>query len=159
MERAALALTPSPQIKRATFAQLTARQLYGLLALRAAVFVVEQDCVYLDPDGRDTEPATLHLWVEDAQVPVAALRILEDGTGSSIGRVVTVPSHRRQGLAASLVTAALAEPAARRPVFINAQSQLEQWYAALGFRRCGDEFMEDGIPHVPMRLIGEALPR
>lgn len=132
--------------------ELPASALYGLLKLRAEVFVVEQDCAYLDPDGRDLEPSTRHLWVEsDEGAIVAGLRVLaSEAGGCSIGRVVTAASHRSRGLAGELVRAALAD--APRPVHLNAQSHLADWYATFGFAPAGDEFVEDGIPHVPMVL-------
>ena len=132
--------------------ELPASVLYGLLKLRAEVFVVEQDCAYLDPDGRDLEPSTRHLWVEaDDGSIVASLRVLAEADGgSSIGRVVTAASHRSQGLAAGLVKEALTD--APRPVRINAQSHLVDWYGGLGFAVAGAEFVEDGIPHIPMVL-------
>ena len=132
--------------------ELPATALYGILRLRAEVFVVEQSCVYLDPDGRDLEPSTRHLWIEDDGVVVAALRVLREADGAtSIGRVVTAPSHRSRGLAAELVEAAVASTPTR-PVRIKAQSQLVDWYSRFGFAVDGDEFLEDGIPHVPMVL-------
>jgi ElaA protein len=126
--------------------------LYDILRLRAEVFVAEQECVYVDPDGRDLEPGTRHLWIEDPEgVVVSTLRVLaEPDGGSAIGRVVTAPIHRSRGLAARLVRGALA--CAPRPVRINAQSQLADWYRAFGFVAEGDEFVEDGIAHVPMVL-------
>lgn len=132
--------------------ELPAPVLYGILKLRAQVFVVEQACAYLDPDGRDLEPSTRHLWLEDdAGAVISALRVLAEVDGaSSIGRVVTAPSHRCHGLAADLVRAALVD--APRPVRINAQSHLVEWYARFGFSVAGDEFVEDGIPHTPMAL-------
>jgi ElaA protein len=132
--------------------ELPASTLYGLLKLRAEVFVVEQVCPYLDPDGRDLEPSTRHLWVEaDDGAIVAALRVLaSDAGGCSIGRVVTAPAHRSRGLAAGLVKEALAD--APRPVRINAQSHLVDWYAGLGFVVAGAAFVEDGIPHTPMAM-------
>jgi ElaA protein len=137
------------RVVEALAAELSAPQLYALLRLRSEVFVVEQACAYLDPDGRDLEPTTRHLWVEDDGDVVAALRVLaEPDGGSSLGRVVTAPSHRSRGLGAELVKAALA--GAPRPVRINAQSHLVDWYAGLGFAVAGDEFVEDGIPHTPM---------
>lgn len=141
------------RVVEALAADLTADQLYRLLRLRAEVFVVEQACVYLDPDGRDLEPATRHLWVEDGATGavVAALRVLaEPAGGSSVGRVVTAPAHRSQGLGARLVAEAL--EGAPRPVHINAQSHLVEWYGRFGFVVDGDEFVEDGIPHTPMVL-------
>jgi len=133
--------------------ELTAPALYGILKLRAEVFVVEQACAYLDPDGRDLEPSTRHLWSEDGSgAVIAALRVLAEPDGaSSIGRVVTAPEHRSQGLAADLVRRALAD--APRPVRINAQSHLVDWYARFGFAVAGAAFVEDGIPHTPMALV------
>ena len=134
--------------------ELPASALYGILRLRAEVFVVEQDCAYLDPDGRDLEPSTRHLWIEDGGTVVAALRVLQEEDGAaSIGRVVTAPSHRSRGLAAQLLRTALATTTAR-PVRINAQSHLARWYGGFGFEVSGEEFVEDGIPHVPMALLG-----
>ena len=132
--------------------ELSASALYGILRLRAEVFVVEQACVYLDPDGRDLEPSTRHLWIEDGDgTVIASLRVLHEPDGAmSIGRVVTATSHRSRGLGADLVKTALST--ATRPVRINAQSHLAAWYAAFGFVGAGDEFVEDGIPHVPMVL-------
>ena len=138
------------RIVEALGGELSATALYGILRLRAEVFVVEQDCAYLDPDGRDLEPSTRHLWIEDGGAVVAALRVLHESDGAiSIGRVVTASAHRSHGLAADLVRAALErEPV--RPVRINAQSHLIDWYATLGFTVAGQEFLEDGIPHTPM---------
>lgn len=139
-------------VRSAAFAGLRPETLYGILRLRAEVFVVEQDCVYLDLDGRDTEPSTVHWWIEDRNSGVVAcLRTMREPDGGSvIGRVVTHPSHRRRGLGARLVDAAL--PTVPRPVEIHAQAHLQRWYAGFGFRREGDEFLEDGIPHVLMFL-------
>ncbi|HVF32058.1 MAG TPA: GNAT family N-acetyltransferase [Acidimicrobiales bacterium] len=123
---------------------LTPTQLYDLLRLRAEVFVVEQGCAYLDPDGLDLEPTTRHLWVEDDGRVVAALRIV----GNAIGRVVTASPRRSQGLASALVERAV--DGTPRPVRLNAQSHLVGWYEGLGFVVDGAGFVEDGIPHTPM---------
>jgi GNAT superfamily N-acetyltransferase len=90
------------------FADLDPVTAYRLWALRSRVFVVEQDCPYLDLDGRDLEPATRHWWVERDGIPVATLRVLDDGDVWRIGRVVTAVDWRGQGLAAQLVRAVLA---------------------------------------------------
>ena len=98
-------------IRGAGFDELDARTLYRILRLRAEVFVVEQDCPYLDPDGRDAEPGTLHLWVDPdpgAPTVAAALRVVVEPDGSRrIGRVVTAPDHRGQGLAGMLLDRAV----------------------------------------------------
>jgi ElaA protein len=141
----------------AGFDELDARTLYRILRLRAEVFVVEQDCPYLDPDGRDAEPGALHLWVDpDPAAPTvaAALRVLVEPDGSRrIGRVVTAPDHRRQGLAGVLLDRALALVPPGAGVVLDAQAQLEPWYAERGFARAGEDFVEDGIAHVPMRRV------
>jgi len=139
-------------IRVARFAELDGRTLFGLLRLRQDVFVVEQDCAYPDIDERDVEPATLHLWMEDGAdgAVVACLRLLDDVGEARIGRVCTARSARRQGLAADLIGRAI-ELASGRPVVIAAQAHLADWYATLGFEVCGPEFVEDGIPHAPMR--------
>lgn len=122
--------------------------LHAILALRCAVFVVEQGCPYLDVDGRD--PAATHHWVEEEDGAVLAyLRVLPDPQGARIGRVVTAPVARGRGLAARLMEIALAE--APGVVVLDAQAHLAGWYTGFGFARSGPEFMEDGIPHVPMR--------
>lgn len=142
----------------AAFEDVPAATAYRLLALRQEVFVVEQDCPYLDLDGRDLEPDARHLWVEDCGVPVAYLRVLADPEALRVGRVVTAPAARGRGLAASLVRRAVAL-AGGRDVVLDAQSHLVGWYAALGFAPDGPEFLEDGIPHRPMRRRADAAGR
>lgn len=122
----------------AAFAELDTATLYALLQLRVDVFVVEQRCPYPELDGRDTEPATRHLWLERDGAPVAYLRILaEPGGAVRIGRVAVVRPARRAGLAGELMAAALAE-AGDRECVLNAQSHLVDFYARLGFAVSGD---------------------
>lgn len=126
--------------------------LYRVLALRSEVFVVEQACVYQDLDGRDLDEGVRQVWAtDDATGAIAAtLRLLpEAGGGTRIGRVVTAAASRRLGLAALLVEHALAS--SDGPWVLDAQAHLADWYGGFGFVRCGDDFVEDGIPHVPMR--------
>jgi ElaA protein len=137
-------------VREAHLADLPASTLYALLRLRAEVFVVEQRCAYLDPDGRDLEPGCRQLWLEGAGgAVVATARLLDDGGATRIGRVATAPSVRGEGHARRLVEHALAT--APGPWVLDAQSHLAEWYRALGFEPSGPEFVEDGIPHVPMR--------
>jgi ElaA protein len=144
------ALTAPLVVRAAAFADLAPATLYGILRLRSDVFVVEQDCVFLDADGRDSEPGAVHLWIEEDGEVVGCARVLDEADGSSIGRVVTARSHRRRGVGAALVRAGIEHAA--RPAAINAQSQLVDWYAGFGFEVAGAEFVEDGIPHTPMVL-------
>jgi len=147
-------------IHAAGFDQLDTRTLYRILRLRSEVFVVEQACVYLDLDGRDTEPGTIHVWadpVEEAPSVAAALRLLAEPDGARrIGRVVTAAQERGLGLAGALVERALTLVPAASPVILDAQLRLEDWYGGWGFERTGPDFDEDGIVHVPMRRAARA---
>ena len=136
--------------RRSAFADLDPHTLYALLKLRSDVFVVEQACPYPELDGRDGEPGTEHRWFEDDEGhPVAYLRTLVEPDGAiRIGRVVTRPDHRRGGLARRLVESVLAD---HDDVRADAQSHLRGWYESLGFEVVGDEYLEDDIPHLPMR--------
>lgn len=142
-------LVSEPTLHVATFAELSPRQLHDLLRLRVDVFVVEQECPYPELDGRDPEPATEHLWLEVGGEVAAYLRILDSGDAPVIGRVVTARGHRGRGYAARLVGVALGRLGGAR-VRISAQVYLQGWYERLGFVRAGADFVEDGIPHLPM---------
>ncbi len=147
-----------PPIREARFAELTPAELYGLLRLRVDVFVVEQNCPYPELDGRDTEPGAVHLWVADDDGTVlATIRVLENGEDRAIGRVATAASARGRGLSAQLVRRGI-ELCAGRTVDIGAQAYLETWYERFGFRRSGPDYVEDGIPHLPMRLERSIAP-
>lgn len=134
-----------------TVDELPSRCAYQIWRLRQDVFVVEQHCAYADLDGRDLERGTRHLVLVDGQQVVGTLRILDDGTVWRIGRVVLAKPSRGQGLADEMLRAAL-EATTDRDVVLDAQSPLAGWYAKHGFEVVGDEFVEDGIPHLPMRL-------
>lgn len=136
-------------IEDRSFADLTVHQFHDLLRLRVDVFVVEQDCAYPELDGRDAEPTTRHVWTADDAGPTAYVRLLEDGGARRIGRVVTRADARGDGLAGRLVDHVLATSAA--PWVLDAQTYLTGWYEARGFAATGPEYVEDGIPHVPMR--------
>ena len=141
------------RVHQATFAQLDTTTLYALLRLRTNVFVVEQQCPYPELDGRDTEAATRHLWLGDEAGPTAYLRVLlEPDGGRRLGRVCTRADARNQGLAATLIVAAL-RITAGATVTLDAQSHLAQWYQRFGFEQSDEPFVEDGIPHVPMRRV------
>ncbi|RBY88069.1 GNAT family N-acetyltransferase [Blastococcus sp. TBT05-19] len=140
-----------PLLRRASFADLTPFEVYRLCRLRVDVFVVEQECPYPELDGRDLEPATEHLWFADDDGEVlATIRVLDDGGSRAIGRVATAVGARGRGLAARLIEAALASYG-DGPLTMGAQAHLESWYARFGFRVSGPGYLEDGIPHVPMR--------
>ncbi len=132
------------------FDELDARSAYDVWKLRQDVFVVEQACPYPDLDGRDLEPTTRHLLLpgEDGTL-LGYLRVLDDGPQARIGRVVLQRDVRGHGLADILVQTALAEVRGR-DVLLDAQVPLQHWYSTFGFEVSGPEFLEDGIPHVPM---------
>jgi ElaA protein len=141
-----------PEVHVASFDELDPRTAYLLWQLRESVFVVEQQCPYPELDGRDLEPDARHVWVTAGDRPVAYLRLLEEQdaeAGVRVGRVLVAQSHRGQGLAELLMSAAL-ELAAGRPVRLSAQAYLQRWYERQGFGVVGPEFLDDGIPHVPM---------
>jgi ElaA protein len=142
-------------VRSASVAELDPITLYAILQLRTDVFVVEQECPYPELDGRDLEPDARQLWIEQDGAVVATLRLLRDDGEARIGRVATAPPVRGTGLAAQLMQRALELVAADDPeadIVLDAQSYLAKWYERFGFRRDGDEYVEDGIPHVPMRL-------
>ncbi|MEU8813829.1 GNAT family N-acetyltransferase [Actinoplanes sp. NPDC048796] len=140
------------EFRSASFRDLDTTTLYAILKLRADVFVVEQECAYGDLDGRDDEPGTRHLWITRDDEIRAYLRILDDGETQRIGRVVTAKSARGTGLAGRLITEALTI-IGNRPSVMHAQAHLTDYYARFGFRPDGPEYLEDGIPHVPMRRV------
>lgn len=143
--------TPDLRLRRARFAALTPLEVYALCRLRVDVFVVEQECPYPELDGRDVEPATEHLWFEADDGGVAAtIRVLDDGATRAIGRVATAVPFRGRGLAARLIEEGIAL-CGDVPITLGAQAHLEGWYERFGFRRSGPGYVEDGIPHVPMR--------
>jgi ElaA protein len=137
-------------VRDAATTDLDPSTLYRILALRSEVFVVEQTCVYLDPDGRDLEPGARQFWVEDDGVVLATLRLLRDDPATArIGRVATAAAGRGQGLAARLMDRAI-EQAGPVEIVLDAQTYLFDWYSRFGFRRSGPDFDEDGIMHAPM---------
>ncbi|WP_030483622.1 GNAT family N-acetyltransferase [Nocardioides aequoreus] len=139
-------------------ADLDAASLYDALVLRAAVFVVEQECAYADPDGTDLGPGVRHLLGRDDEGALAAYaRVLPPDASYDaprIGRVVVAPAARGAGLARRLMTEALAiceREWPGRAVELGGQAHLVGFYAGLGFESVGEGYVEDGIPHQWMR--------
>ena len=134
------------------FSMLLAPQVYAVARLRQDVFVVEQECPYPDLDGRDLEPGTRHVLLEDPADGslLGYARVLDDGEAWRVGRVVLAPAARGRGLADFVMETAL-QVAKGRPVVLDAQAPLAGWYGGFGFEVSGPEFLEDGILHVPMR--------
>ncbi|MBP1582048.1 MAG: GNAT family N-acetyltransferase [Oscillospiraceae bacterium] len=141
-------------LKCKSFEQLNTAELYAILQARSAVFVVEQTCPYQDVDGLDQE--SLHLWLEEDSRILAYLREFwkdQDTKCAKIGRVLT--TERGCGLGAQILREGIRaawEQLQADSIFIEAQTYAMGFYEKAGFRLCGEEFLEDDIPHVPMRL-------
>jgi ElaA protein len=137
--------------------KLCVEDLYDIMVLRQRVFVVEQDCAYLDCDGHDRR--ALHLLGRsgtDGSLNAYA-RLLAPGhkyDEASIGRVVVEPAARRLGLGHALMGEAVARARATFgvPLGIGAQMRLERFYGRFGFVRDGTPYSENGIPHIKMVL-------
>jgi ElaA protein len=140
------------------FSELTVEDLYAVVRLREAVFVVEQNCPYPDADGRDPKAWHLLGWVQrpTERALVAYARIFEPGARydeGSIGRVVTAPDVRGTGVGKALMAEALRRIESLAPgqrIKIAAQRRIEDFYLALGFRTVSAPYEEDGIIHVDM---------
>jgi ElaA protein len=138
------------------FSELTPYELYDILRLRSEVFVVEQNCVYLDMDNKDQNCFHFCGWKVNALV--AYVRLLPPGVAyaePSIGRVITSPAYRRTGAGRILMQKAIelcVEKFGKKNIKIGAQLYLKKFYESLGFHQCGDMYLEDNIPHIPMLL-------
>jgi ElaA protein len=137
------------------FAELTVLEVYDVLRLRQAVFVVEQQCPYQDADGLD--PISLHLLARHSSGQLAGcLRIVPPGARfpePSIGRVVVEQTMRRHGIGTAVMTRGIEMANDSYPTLgirISAQTYLEDFYRSFGFASVGIEYLEDGIPHVEM---------
>lgn len=148
------------------FHGLGVQQLHDLLQLRSRIFVLEQACPYLDIDGQDALPGTRHLIGYEADRLVVCARSLAPRVShdpdptlgdARIGRVAVADTHRRRGLAASALNRLIEDLSGRMPgvaIRLDAQLAAESLYAAAGFSRVGDPFLDDGIEHVSMRRNG-----
>ncbi len=142
------------QLHIKSFSELTSDELYALLRLRAAVFVVEQNCVYQDLDDKDQ--ASLHLFFSEGEEILAYARVLPAGVSFpevAIGRVIS--TRRRQGLGSRIVGEAITAAKERfhaDSIVLEAQVYARSLYEKLGFYRISEEFLEDGIPHIKMKL-------
>ena len=147
-----------------TFAELDTNELLALLKLRVDVFVVEQACAYPEIDHHDNAAETLHLLGYDpsgkADELVAYCRSMPDAQRQEvrIGRVVIAPTCRRRGLARTMMLALMRKISALNyDLVLSAQTEVIDFYTSLGFVIESDEYVEDGIPHIDMRLR-RALP-
>lgn len=133
--------------------------LYDMLALREAIFVVEQTCVYQELDGLDK--MAQHLLATQGGSVVACLRLLPpigQETRVRIGRVAVSPGWRGRQVARLMMRKAIEKAHIDYPscdLFLNSQTYLQPFYLSLGFEVCGGEFLEDGIPHIPMQKLND----
>ncbi len=142
------------EIELKTFSELSTRELYELLKLRSEVFVVEQDCVYLDIDGKDEK--ALHIIGNLNGSIIAYTRVFKAGDyfkEISIGRVVVKDTARKGGYGKLIMQetiAAIYKRFGTQPILLSAQVYLLDFYKDLGFVPEGEEYLEDGIPHITM---------
>jgi ElaA protein len=137
-----------------TFEALTKQELYDILQLRSEVFVVEQDCVYQDIDGKDQK--ALHVIGRKNNKIIAYTRLFKPGDYfefSSIGRVVVGKKERHfkygnQIMESSIL--AIKQHYNETSIKISAQAYLKSFYNRLGFKEVGEEYLEDDIPHIAM---------
>ena len=134
------------------FEELTAKELHKILKTRVAVFVVEQECPYQEVD--DTDCDSLHLWLEEGGEIKAYLRVFPKAGSTDtahIGRVLA--TERRRGLASKILAegiTAAKDILKADSIYLEAQTYAIHLYEKAGFAPCGEEFLEDGIPHTPM---------
>lgn len=138
-----------------TYSDLDKNDLYDILALRQMVFVVEQNCPYLDADGKDQE--SWHLMLKEEAEIVAYARLIPKGLAyedyTSIGRILVHPDARSKGLGKTLTEESIKFLIAHdmnSSIKISAQLYLKRFYTDLGFEAFGVSYLEDGIPHIAM---------
>lgn len=142
------------QIKIVTFEELSLNELYKVLQLRSEVFVVEQDCVYQDIDGKDQKALHVLGLVKDELV--AYTRIFPPGfyfEEAAIGRVVVKEKFRKNSFGHEILKAsvkAIEEKIHTGRIKLSAQTYLTSFYESHGFHQIGEGYLEDGIPHIAM---------
>ena len=142
--------------KYCKFQSLSVSELYEIIKLRERVFVVEQNCVYLDCDGYDYQGS--HLMGFEGKTLVAYLRVLPPRTAYSelsFGRVVTSPEFRGKGIGRKLTSEAMKILKAEykgNVLKISAQAYLNNFYSSFGFQATEEKYLEDGIPHIEMKV-------
>jgi len=136
------------------FNELNPQELYDILRLRSEVFVVEQQCIFLDMDNKDQQ--CHHLQGRINEELIVSVRIVPPGIfydEPSIGRVVGSPRFRGIGAGKALMAKAIEETLrlyGKSPIKIGAQLYLKKFYEEMGFEQCSDTYMEDDIPHIKM---------
>ncbi|CAM1341229.1 GNAT family N-acetyltransferase [Tenacibaculum amylolyticum] len=137
-----------------SFEELTTIELYDILQLRSEVFVVEQKCIYQDIDGKDQK--ALHILGIKEGALVAYTRLFKPNyyfEEASIGRVLVVASERKYGYGHDLIKFSIQtvhNTFSTKEIKIGAQTYLKKFYESHGFKQVGEEYIEDGIPHIYM---------
>jgi len=145
------------QWKISAFQALTLDELYKLIQLRIEVFVVEQNCVYQDVDGKDHKALHL-LGIENGQI-IAYARLFKPNDyfdNASIGRVIVKPTHRAKAIGHQLMDHAINaihQHFNQTNITISAQLYLQQFYESHQFHQTSEPYLEDGIPHIEMKRI------
>ena len=136
------------------FLDLSVEQLYALLAIRFNTFVIEQNCIYLDPDGKDI--FALHLLGQEEDLLVAYMRVFpptDTENFITFGRVLTSKSSRTKGYGKKLMEELLSYCNKNYPgisIKCSAQYYLKKFYEGFGFKAFSDVYKEGGIPHISM---------
>ena len=136
------------------FTELSAAELYAILRARQDVFVVEQNCPFPEIDGKDLD--AYHLWFEENGEILAYARVLDRGVSfetPAVGRIISI--RRREGLGSRILSEGIRiarEKYSAEAVMLEAQVYARKLYEKQGFVQVSEEFLEDGIPHIIMRL-------
>ena len=136
------------------FTELSAAELYAILRARQDVFVVEQNCPFPEIDGKDLD--AYHLWFEENGEILAYARVLDCGVSfetPAVGRVISI--RRREGLGSRILSEGIRiarEKYSAEAIMLEAQVYARKLYEKQGFVQVSEEFLEDGIPHIIMRL-------
>jgi ElaA protein len=150
-----MSINPTIQWSTKHFSELTVNELYAMLRLRSEVFVVEQNCVFLDMDNNDQIAYHTMGWLDGELIATTRLFDVDQSYPGyqSIGRVVGSPKHRGIGAGKALMQYSIAECErlfGKHPIKIGAQLYLKKFYNEQGFEQAGEMYYEDEIEHIPM---------
>ena len=147
------------KVEAKKFSELSVKELYELLKLRTEIFVVEQECIYQDIDGKDNK--AVHILGKQEDTLVAYTRIFNGGDyydEPSIGRVVVDKKRRGEDKGKEIMNESInyiKNNMQEKEIVLSAQKYLDKFYRDLGFKSEGEDYLEDGIPHQKMRLVIE----
>jgi len=150
-----MSINPTIQWSTKHFSELTVDELYAMLRLRSEVFVVEQNCIFLDMDNNDQIAYHTMGWLDGELIATTRLFDVNQSYPGyqSIGRVVGSPKHRGIGAGKALMQYSIAECErlfGKHPIKIGAQLYLKKFYNEQGFEQAGEMYYEDEIEHIPM---------